>query len=320
MGFPVNLVMHPHMPVAYVVDMDHDGYAVRCNPREGFAALRGIHVVNTATHQELQAPKDILLPPLPVLPDTDAGNPVGCNNVGDRGIDGGEAGLPYDSSYGIAISSDGKKLYATSGVSGYVYVFDVPDAGRWCRTGPLRRGLYGGHHVSPDGKRLWIVRFLDPAAIDVDRVGADVQHREVNRLDGGAGAHGPPAGPGGVRDRRRIAERDGDGGDRLYVSGFRHGALVVVDPDDPDAMVSIDAGSNPEAVLAWPEGHYVFVSVSNDDRSCGTHRRRAADHGAMGEPEVPTPGRARAASPSTEAHFSTSPAPPTTPSPCDSRA
>ncbi len=293
MGFPVNLVMHPHMPVAYVVDMDHDGYAVRCNPREGFAALRGIHVVNTATHQELQAPKDILLPPLPVLPDTDAGNPVGCNNVGDRGIDGGEAGLPYDSSYGIAISPDGKKLYATSGVSGYVYVFDVsPDNGTLVPDRAIYVGGYtAGITLSPDEKRLWIVRFLDPPPPMSTETAPTSSIIEVNRIDGGPGRMVRLRAQGAYAIADVSPNADGDGGDRLYVSGFRHGAVVVVDPDDPDAMVSVDAGSNPEAVLAWPEGHCVFVSVSNDDAVV----RIPTDGGpltsvALGEPEIPYPG------------------------------
>jgi DNA-binding beta-propeller fold protein YncE len=284
LGFPVSVVTHPALPVAYAVDMDYAGYDsnARCNLREG-ARVRGVHVMDLTSHKELQGPTGIALPPAPlnaqflappgVLCTLDAG-PDAARGPGDAAL----LGSPHDTSYGIAISHNAPyKLYTATGVSGLIYEFNIDATGRLHPSRSLYVGGYpAGIALSPDDQRLWVVEFVSP----VDSTASSLTEVLLGD-EGGIGRQVPLPMQGGYGVAVAPGAAGADGGERLFVTGFRGGGLYSIQPELLDAAVdaagdggpnctgqavsTIPVGTNPEAVVVSPDGKYVYVSVSDDD-------------------------------------------------------
>ena len=295
LGHPVDMVAHPTLPVVYVADARYflDGTAERCpttatNQRCGddfkptMDHRRGIHVlnVNGDTPQEIQDPSSICI--------------EGTEPLSGRTCPGGT--LPNDGAFGLAVTSDGKALFASTGLSGYVLRYAI-DA----TVGTLRlthaipvEGFTAGLALAPGEKSLFVVRFLGalgttPSSIAEIALAPSIDDPKPmpmpmpmtppvmtvptpKLLDQsvdlqGFGAYGCVALP------------EGDSGVRLWVSGFRAGPVQTVarsNPGEPLKDLGLyDAGKNPEGI-ARVDAQTVAVAVSDSDYVV-LLRHRAAD-------------------------------------------
>jgi YVTN family beta-propeller protein len=303
LGFPVSVVAHPRLPVAYVVDMDYGAYSgnpsARCFgvgddggddivdagadvvvPGDSGVPVRGIHVMDLVGQQELQGPAGIAVPLI-------VGQQAAFNNPGSLCALGKSYVAPHDASYGIAITRNATPahLYLSTGLSGFVYEYLVNepvggsaadgggDAGVAGTLTPLRSIYVGGYTaglaLTADEQRLWVVQFVsssNPGGSSLVEV----------LLDEEAGLGRQISLP--LQGGYAVAVSPPDGADagasaaseRVYVSGFRRGDLYSVDPavaleDGGEPTTSIPVGRNPEAVAVSQDGRYVFVAVSDDD-------------------------------------------------------
>ena len=290
LGFPVNVVTHPRLPFAYVVDMDvaaFDGTpSARCftrldagdgdnssgiDPGDGGNRVRGIHVMDLRRHREIQGPEGTSLPVAPsqaIFGNQD----ILCSY-------GASWAAPHDASYGIAITKTATpaRLYVSTGLSGFVYEFQVveepadggPPVGSLL---PLHAFYVGGYTagiaLSADETRLWVVQFVSSTSqsgssvveVLLDPAATATARRFDLPIQGG---YAIAALPGDGMDKRPP-----DSGEILYVTGFRSGDLYKVTTNLPQdaAVTDIPVGTNPEGIVTSSDGTYVFVSVSDDDR------------------------------------------------------
>jgi DNA-binding beta-propeller fold protein YncE len=177
-----------------------------------------------------------------------------------------------DSFYGIAVSTDGKHLYASGGAAALVDVYDIGDDGRLSPNRQIPIGNYpAGLALSADGTRLWVGEFRGNAVVELDAATL-VPLRTIPI----------PFGAYGVLE---LPERH-----QLYVSGFAVDQLAVV---GLDAMVNppvstIIVGGNPLGLAKSPSGDRVFAAVSNGDVivAIDTAEQRVVASQAVGEPSI----------------------------------
>lgn len=248
LGFPIDLALHPSLPIAYVADETYEnGSGSRC-PDSGIPPRRGLHVVDLSTGEIRQDPRSL------DTPRPTSKRPIArCPPVIENGVlVDGEA--PHDASYGLVVDSVGETLYASSGVSGYVYVYSIDETGNLTPKTSIDVGGYtAGLKLSADENTLWVVQFLGdgggvsalkPIALDRnDAVGNAIALNEKKGAAYGAYA---------------ITEAAG----LLYVTGFRRGKVVVVDPSASTTRF-IDCGTNPEGIVT--DGKRLFVAMSDED-------------------------------------------------------
>jgi hypothetical protein len=278
LGHPVDMIAHPTRSIVYVADARYfmDGEAERCPaqsaggacPDESAAGVihsrrRGIHVIDVeGTPKEIQDPSMMCIdkldhPPGPACPD---------------------GHIPYDGAFGLAMTRDGKALYASTGLSGYVLRFDVSAMG-WLTLShaiPVQ-GFTAGLALSPDEKSLFVVRFLGAKAVTASSIAeialvpnVDDPMLPVPRLLDqnvelqGFGAYGCVAVP------------EGDFGVRLWVSGFRDGPVQSVarqhEGEPLKDLLVFDAGKNPEGIARYGKD-MVAVAVSDADQVVLLHHR-----------------------------------------------
>ncbi len=219
-GFPVQVIAHPTLPVAYVANT---GYA-----------KRSLELVSFDSGKVIQD-------------------------------------LPRSEGfYGLALSPDGKRLYASGGYTGMLEVYDVAADGTLTASSQLDVGRYpGGIAVSPDGSTLWVTSYLDKAVKEIDASALTVTRKIP-------------------LSRRAYAVVYLPGRDELYVSGFGDTDLSVVDLAQGKEVASVKVGANPLGLAAAADGSRVYATVTDQDVvvSIDTKSRKVDGSVFVGEPDI----------------------------------
>jgi YVTN family beta-propeller protein len=183
-----------------------------------------------------------------------------------------------DSFYGLAISTDGRRLYASGGAASLVDVYTIGDDGKLAPDQQIAIGSYpAGIALAADGSRLWVGQFKGNAVVELDAATFAVL-RTIPL----------PFGAYGVIE---VPERH-----QLYVSGFADARVAVVDLEsmgDP-AVSSIAVGGNPLGMAKSPGGDRVFTTVSNGDVvvAIDTALQQVVGSQNVGEPSIAGEGGA----------------------------
>jgi YVTN family beta-propeller protein len=177
-----------------------------------------------------------------------------------------------DSFYGIAVSADGRRLYASGGAAALVDVYAIGDDGKLTPDQQIAIGSYpAGIALSADGTRLWVGEFKGNAVVEIDAATlAPIRTIPI------------PFGAYGVLE---VPERH-----ELYVSGFAADQLAVVDVSAAvnPPVTTVVVGGNPLGMAQSPGGDRVFAAVSNGDVvvAVDTAERRVVARQAVGEPSI----------------------------------
>ncbi|MBN2497359.1 MAG: Ig-like domain-containing protein [Deltaproteobacteria bacterium] len=156
--------------------------------------------------------------------------------------------------YGLALSSDGSRIYAAGGANDRVEVFDFqPDPPQLVLASELPvEGYPGGLLLDEQRGLLYVAAHLagDIAAVDLE-TGEERFRTDVGKMP---------------YDIERSAD-----GRKLYVSLWARifigdpGQVVVLDAEDGAVLARIDVGKNPEDLVLASDGR-LFVACSDSDR------------------------------------------------------
>lgn len=219
-GFPVQVIAHSTLPVAYVANT---GYS-----------KRSLQVVSFDSGKVLQD-------------------------------------LPRSEGfYGLALSPDGKRLYASGGATGMLEVYDVAADGTLTASGQVDVGRYpAGVAVSPDGSTVWVTSYLDEAVKEIDASTLTVSRKIP-------------------LSRRAYGVVDLPARNELYVSGFGDTDLSVVDLAQGKQVASVKVGANPLGLAASPDGKRAYATVTDQDIvvSIDTNTREVDGSVFVGEPDI----------------------------------
>ncbi|MBI2889151.1 MAG: bifunctional YncE family protein/alkaline phosphatase family protein [Nitrospirae bacterium] len=175
-----------------------------------------------------------------------------------------------DAFYGLALSPDGKRLYAAGGHSSLMEVYDIGPDGRLAAAGQVEIGGYpAGIAASADGKKLWIGQFIGGNVVEVDAAALT----EARKIQLGFGAYS-------------VAEVPQRG--ELYVTGFRDDKVGVVDLSSGTLAATLSVGGSPQGLAVSPDGRMVYVTVSDGHQVVGieTATRSVLKTVAVGEPAI----------------------------------
>ncbi len=182
--------------------------------------------------------------------------------------------------HGIAVSLDGRELYAANGRSDDVSVISLPDLS------PMASIPVGDFPTdvvpSMDGQRMFVANFKGGSVQAIDLAG----HSVVYEVGGPRATHFAVS-PNGKRlyvthwDRNRLSILDGRDGTviktielagkpnhatvsrdnkRIYVTLYGDNALAVIDASRLDVVTLIPVGLHPMAPAISPDDRWVYVS------------------------------------------------------------
>jgi YVTN family beta-propeller protein len=189
----------------------------------------------------------------------------------------------------VAVSADGKKLFAASGDRGMLVMFDLESGAALTRT-PVGADAEGVD-LSPSGSRIYVtseaenrVSVLDTrSAAVLVRFAVGVQPRATSfspnglraYVANGASANISVIDTASLRKLRSIAMPDGmmpmhtavsPEGAPLYVSTGRGREILAIDPDSGLVTARAESGARPRDLALRPDGRelYVVNGPSND--------------------------------------------------------
>ncbi len=177
-----------------------------------------------------------------------------------------------DSFYGIALSVDGKRLYASGGFSSLVDVYDVDTDGKLSAQMQLAVDKYpAGLALSRDGKKLWVAQFKGNAVVEFDTTSLS-KTRSIS----------VPVGPYNLLE---VPERQ-----ELYVAGFADDRVAIVDLTSTlnATLTTITVGSDPLGLVKSPAGERVYVTATNGDALVviDTAKQQVVNTQAVGEASI----------------------------------
>jgi YVTN family beta-propeller protein len=149
--------------------------------------------------------------------------------------------------YGLAITGDGSRLYASNGVPGGVSVFDVDALGQLTEVDEVPAvGWTAGMALSPDASTLWVASFdanritvIDTATLTItDTMQPGFPALEVLHLPGR---------------------------NELWATEFADSGLAIVDLASATVVETLDLPTSPSMMVANADESRVFVSVSGAD-------------------------------------------------------
>lgn len=175
--------------------------------------------------------------------------------------------ISYDSPdglfIGLAMSRDGKRIYASGGQTNLIRVYEVTGSGI-AETGqiqvdPRRKGGFiTGIALSADQSRLFVANHQGGDVAVIDPLAGTVTHRIP--MGASADPYNASTFPYGV-----LPTADGN---KLYVSNWKEGNVAVVDVANPDAATVaklVPVGQHPNAMIFSPDGVRLYVANANSD-------------------------------------------------------
>lgn len=171
--------------------------------------------------------------------------------------------------YGLAMSMDGKRLYAAGGDSKLVEAYDIGGDGKVTLAGQVVVGGYpAGIALSADGKILWVGQFLGTNVVEIDAATLT----KTREIAVGFGSYGVV-----------VAEQRGE----LYVTGFRDDKVGVVNLQSGD-VATIRVGGGPQGLVLSPDEAMAYVTVSDGHNIVGidTAVKTVLRTVAIGEPDL----------------------------------
>lgn len=189
-------------------------------------------------------------------------------------LDTGEISQQIDrgnSFYGMAVSPDGTRLYASGGFGGVVDVFEIGEGG--ALTGPTASietgGIPSGMALSQDGGLLWVGLFNTGSVLEIDTVTLS----EVRRVEL----------PLRVWDVVHLPARG-----ELYASDIGGEGIAVVELNSGEVVAEIAAPTAPAGMVASSRGDRVWAAVSGGDvvMAIDTERRAVVAQSAVAEADL----------------------------------
>lgn len=193
----------------------------------------------------------------------------------DAAVDGVDGVDGLDNPAGVAISPDGKNVYATALLDSAVVVFGRdPDTGLLTpvglqpQTGENMLNQPVGIAVSPDGASVYVASQSSDALTECERLPAngdilcpDVQVDGLDGVDGLNGARGVAVAPDG---------------ENVYVTGANDNAVATFSRDpgtgaltfieaEKDGVGGVDSLGTARDVEVSPDGRHVYVAAAGDD-------------------------------------------------------
>jgi len=172
--------------------------------------------------------------------------------------------------YGLAITSDGTRLYSGGGSAGTVDAFDVAADGTLTHAASASLGGYpAGVAVSPDGTRLWVAEFRADAVDELDAITMTVLRRVPL-------AFGP----------YQLALLPGR--HELWATGFSDTRLAVVDTTAATVLDTIEVGSNPVDLAVTADETRVFTAAADGEEvlAIDTATRAIVDRARQADPSL----------------------------------
>jgi YVTN family beta-propeller protein len=159
--------------------------------------------------------------------------------------------LPLERSfYGIAFSSDGKRLYVSGGGSNRILVYDFRGS-RFIKSssivlGPKNKDIFPcGLAVSSKGKKLFVANNLENVLAIIDLASKKIRNVPVGVF------------PYGVE-----VSKDGS---KVYVSNWGSGSISILDTRKKEVIDTIRVGDHPNDLLLNPDGRKLYVANANTD-------------------------------------------------------
>ena len=170
--------------------------------------------------------------------------------------------IPYHSPealfLGIAVSPDGKRVYASAGGNNKIRTYDFD--GRVLKEldpvvlgAPKSRIYPAGLALSPDGRVLYAALNLDNSVIAIDTDTRQV--RATVRL-------GPPAIAQAIGKLPYALALDGQ---KLYVSEWNGGGISIIDIMEPRLLGHLTTGGHPTSLALSPDGSRLYVANATSD-------------------------------------------------------
>lgn len=156
-------------------------------------------------------------------------------------IDRGEA------FYGLEVSPDGARVYASGGDRHVIDAYDVADDGTLTEAGEVEVGSYpSGTAISPDGATLWVGAFAGRQLVEVDTATLTVT-RTIEAKQR-------------VWDVAYIPGRD-----EVYYSDLEGATVAVLDLVTGAVVDQLPVPVNPAGLAVRPDGGRVWVAVAGSD-------------------------------------------------------
>ncbi len=155
-----------------------------------------------------------------------------------------------DESYflGLAIKSDGTRLYASGGGNNKVWVYDITGGELTNETYIPVDGYPGGLTLSQDEKLLYVAQNLANKIAVVDLTIASPTVTSTTEV--------------GQYPYDIVLTQDGS---KAYVSNWGERTVSVIDTSDHKLIDTITVGKNPEDMVLSPDGKKLYVTNSDTD-------------------------------------------------------
>jgi YVTN family beta-propeller protein len=161
--------------------------------------------------------------------------------------------LPSDSG-AVAVSPDGRHIYASNGGNGGLSVTDTTTG--HTTTGPAPLGYSpDSMTVSPDGRRLYAAGMNETSARSIDILSV-IDTTTLNPV-------GSPGAPLGTGPHSMAVSPDGR---RLYVTNVFEGTVSVIDTESGAVGAPVPVGGGPVSVTVSPDGHRVYVALLGESK------------------------------------------------------
>jgi YVTN family beta-propeller protein len=169
-----------------------------------------------------------------------------------------------DGSFALAVSPDGRVLYADSGGSGPLTVFDTRTGSVINRIQPSN-GHAGALEASPDGRRLYVGIFDKPFWVDVFDTASLGELAAISVPLNPLGLSLSPDG------RQLYVANWGDFSNIIPIAGH---SVQVFDTRTRDLLGVVPTGDYPSSIGFTPDGRYALVVNNSEPGSVTVVRRR----------------------------------------------
>ena len=173
--------------------------------------------------------------------------------------------------YGLAISPDGKRLFAAGGYAGKVDIYDIASEGTLTGAASVPIDSYpAGIALSKDGTRFWVGQFKGTAVEEFDAKTLQLKRILVTPI--------PP-----------YALLELPGRKELWVASLSNDHIAAIDlTTDVTNATLVDVGMSPVNLVATADESTVFLASANGDEvlAVDTQTRSVKGREPVGEPTI----------------------------------